>query len=154
MRDDSTLVSQLRDIQVWLDELKTAQLVGNSQIRVKEYVSETITATSTSTGYTSEAFANCIVLAPEIMQGNILITHCVPEVRTANNTLIDNKTDGRSVNITSVEIDQDYANAYQANIYHTSTGGETIPAESYTVRFHIYSAALVSITASGGQYGS
>lgn len=152
MRDESSIVEQLRSAQRALDELKTAQFVGHSQIVVKDYVSSEITVTSTSTGYASEAFAHAIVTAPSILPGNILITYCVPEVY-ATTGLIDNKTDGRAVNVTTIETGDDNTNAYQINIYRTSTGGETIPTENYEVKFHIYSAALVDIEVAGGMYG-
>ena len=119
--------------------------MGHSQVKVTEYASDAISVTSTTTGYTSEAFANCIVKAGSILPGNILITHCVPEVYTSGGVLIDNKTDGRSVNVTVIETDSDNTNAFQINIYHT---------ETYTVKFHIYSTATLTLTAQGGVYGS
>lgn len=154
MRDESNIADQVSAILTDLDELKTAQLVGHSQVKVTEYASDAISVTSTTTGYTSEAFANCTVMAGSILPGNILITHCVPEVYASGGVLIDNKTDGRSVNVTTIETDSDNTNAFQINIYHTSTGGETIPAETYTVKFHIYSTAALTLTAQGGVYGS
>lgn len=153
MREEESLAKQVVDILTELNELKTAQYVGHSQVRVVEYVSDELTITSTSTGYASSAFAHCTVLAPDILPGNVLITHCVPEVYTSGGTLIDNKTDGRSVNVTTIETDSDYTNAFQINVYHTSTGGETISSESYKVKFHIYSAATVALEAAGGVYG-
>lgn len=153
MREESSLVKQVVDILTNLDELKTAQFVGHSQVKVADYVSDEISVTSTSTGYASEAFAHCTVLAPDILPGNVLITHCVPEVYTSGGVLIDNKTDGRAVNVTTIETDTDYTNAYQINIYHTSTGGESISSETYKVKFHVYSSATVSLEAAGGVYG-
>ena len=154
MRDEDNLASQVRNILIQLEELKTAQLVGHSQIKVAEYVSDELTVRSTSTGYMAEAYAHAIVVAPDIIEGNVLITYCVPEARTSNGTLIDNKTDGLMVNVNSIETDSDYTNAYQINVIRTSTGGETISAEDFKIKFHIYSAATVSITANGGSYGS
>lgn len=153
MRDPETIVSQVREALRALDELKTAQFVGNSQIRVYEFISDTINVTSTSTGYFSEAFAHAIVMAPDVLPGNVLITYCVPEVYSSDG-LISNKTDGRQVSVTTIESGVDDINVYQANIYHSSIGGETIPSETYSVKFHIYSAAMVSVTANGGPYGS
>ena len=153
MRDEESIVSQVRGALRALDELKTAQFVGHSQIRVHEFVSDEVTVTSTSAGYFSEAFANATVTAPDVLSGNVLISFCVPEVYSGS-TLIDNKTNGRQVNVTTIESGADGTNIYQVNIYHSSVGGETISPETYSVKFHIYSAATVSVTANGGPYGA
>ena len=153
LRKSETVAKQLRDILLELKESKSAQFVGNSQIIVKEYVSNQISVTSESTGYIAEAFASCTASAPTIENGNVLITYCVPEVRI-NGTLIDNKNaDEYTCHITIVETESDATNGYQVSIYHSSTGGEEIPSETFTVKFHIYSAAEVTVSARGGVYG-
>lgn len=153
MRDDNGIVRLLRDILLNLDESKTAQFVGNSQIIVKEFVSDEITATSTTDGYTSEAYASCSVDASQIADGNILITYCIPEVYRPNGVLIDNKNAVQyTVHTTTVDTKDDKTNGYQASIYHTSLEGEDVPVETYRVKFHIFSAATVELTAREGTY--
>ena len=153
MRDQDSLVIQLRDILLNLNESKTAQFVGNSQIIVKEFISDEITVTSESDGYTSEAYASCKVDAPQIADGNILITYGIPEVYTPSNNLIDNKNAVQyTVHTTTIDTKNDKTNGFQASIYHTSVGGETVPVETYRVKFHVFSAALVTLTATGGAY--
>lgn len=154
LRSTDSLTKQMRDILLDLEELKAAQLVGNSQIIVKEFVSDQISVRSTSSGYTAEAYASCTVTAPDLADGNILITYCVPEIRL-NGTLVNNSTATSAYSFALNEFDTGNAktNGYQASIYHTSLSGETVPAETFTVRFHVWSAALVELSAKGGLYG-
>ena len=150
-RNSDGLVDQLRDALLDNNEIKEAQLVGESQIVIKEYVSSQITTTSTSSGYVGEAFAVCTV-SSDIADGNILITYCCPEVRIGG-TLIDNKNDAYSMNVTIIDTESDKTNAFQVNIYHTATSDtETIPVENFTVKFHVWSAAAVALTARSGTY--
>lgn len=147
------LAEQLRDILLELRESKESQFVGNSQIIVKEFTSDAISVTSETSGYMSNAYASCTATAPTIADGNILITYCVPEVRV-NGTLIDNKNAAEYTCHTSIiETSSDNTNGYQVSIYHSSIEGEDIPVETYSVVFHIYSAAEVTLTATGGVYG-
>ncbi len=150
-RSVDSLTSQLRNVLLDNDEIKEAQFVGESQIVVKEYVSSRITTTSTSSGYIGQAFAVCTVTS-EIADGNILITYCCPEVRI-NGTLIDNKSDAYSMNVTIIDTESDKTNAFQVSIYHTATSDtETIPVENFTVKFHVWSAATIGLTARSGTY--
>lgn len=151
-RSTNSVAKQLRDIILELDESKEAQFVGNSQIIVKEYVSTEVSTISESTGYISEAYASCTVSSPKIENGNVLITYCVPEVRI-NGTIIDNKNVAEYTCHTNIiDTASDNTNGYQVSIYHSSVGGETIPAETYTVKFHVYSAAEVNLSARSGAY--
>lgn len=150
IRFESNLAKQLRDIILELNEAKTAQRVGESQIVVTQYISDQASTTSTSDGYFAEAYAYCVVEAPSIISGNVLITHCVPEVRL-NGALIDNAALGvYSYYVTP--FDNGNKTIYQLTIYHSSAQGETVPAETFTVKFHIHSAADVILTAGSGIY--
>lgn len=152
IRFESSLAKQLRDIILELNEAKTAQRVGNSQIVVTEYTSSQLSTTSTSTGYFAEAYAYCIAEAPTITGNNVLLTHCVPEVRL-NGTLIDNTALGvYSYYVTNIRSDTGNKTIYQLTIYHSSSQGETVPAETFTVKFHIHSAADVTLTVGSGTY--
>lgn len=151
MRDDASITNQVAQAQRDVEELKTTQMVGESQIKVKEYVSDEITVTSTGPDLVVEAFAWCDAVATTIADPNVLIAYCVPEVRSGG-TLIDNKTDGWSVNLTSIDNQQFNRASYQVNIYRTSTSGSNVPTTTYTVRFHIWSAADLTLTVGEGYH--
>lgn len=151
MRDESSIVNQVQQAQLDVQELKTAQLVGESQIVVKEYVSDEITVTSDGPDLFVEAFAWCDVDAPNVTAPNVLITYCIAEVRSGS-TLVDNKQDGWQCNITSIENPDPSKASYQVNIYRTSTGGSNVPITTYTVRFHIWSAADITLTVGEGYH--
>ena len=151
MRDDSSITDQVQQAMLDVEELKAAQLVGESQIKIKEYVSDEVTVTSDGPDLVVEAFAWLDVVASTVADPNVLIVYCVPEVRN-NGNLIDNKTDGWEFNLTNIEVPESNHVAYQANIYRTSTGGSNVPVTTYTVKFHVWSAADVTLTAGSGYY--
>lgn len=151
MRDEVSIIDQVARIITDLEELKTAQRVGESQIKVTEYVSEEVTVTSNGPGLVVEAFAYLDIQATSIDEPNVLICYCVPEVRH-DGELVDNKTDGWSVNLTNIETGGFSQSAYQANIYRTSLGGSNVPVTTYTVKFHVWSAAEVTLTAGSGKH--
>ena len=151
MRDESNITDQLSQAIRDIRELKEAQQVGQSQIKVKEYVSDEITVTSGGPDIVVRAFAWCDIEAETITEPNVLIAYCAIEVRSGNR-LVKNKEDGWSCNITSID-NQTYNQAsYQANIYRSSTGGSNVPVTTYTVRFHIWSAADITLTVGSGRH--
>lgn len=151
LRSSDSLAKQLRDAILDLDELKEAQFVGEDQIKIQETVSSTVVAPSESSFYEAEANATCIVESAD--RDNVLITYAVAEVYDKNGVLITNKFDGLSVSLTTIDTGLDYTNAYQANIFRSSTGGEEVFAENFTVKFHVWSSADVTLTARNGIYG-
>lgn len=152
VRDTDSLAKQLRDIILELNEAKTAQRVGTSQIVVKEYISNSISVTTDTNGFFAEGYAWCLAVAPTISSGNVLITHCVPEVRL-NGALIDNAALGAYAYYSNVvDTKTNNTTACQITVIHSSMGGESVPSETFTVRFHIYSAAEVDLTAKEGMY--
>ena len=151
MRDESNITDQLSQAIRDIRELKEAQQVGQSQIKVKEYVSDEITVTSGGPDIVVRAFAWCDIEAETITEPNVLIAYCAIEVRSGNR-LVNNKEDGWSCNITNID-NQTYNQAsYQANIYRSSTGGSNVPVTTYTVRFHIWSAADITLTVGSGRH--
>lgn len=150
MREDDSLVNQVRDLLIASEELKTAQFVGNSQIVVKE-TTATLTVTSTADTYITRCYASCRVTATELNSGNVLICYCLPEVRV-NGNLVDNLDGTYQLDISKA--DEGYVDrmGFQANIFHIDDGGSTIPAETYTVTFHVFSSADVTITAWEGVF--
>lgn len=151
MRDESNITDQLSQAIRDIRELKEAQQVGQSQIKVKEFVSDEITVTSSGPDLVVKAFAWCDIEAETITEPNVLIAYCAIEVRSGNR-LVNNKEDGWSCNITSID-NQTYNQAsYQANIYRSSTGGSNVPITTYTVRFHIWSAADITLTVGSGRH--
>lgn len=151
MRYESSITDQLSKALRDIRELKEAQQVGQSQIKVKEYVSDEITVTSGGPDLVVRAFAWCDIEAETITEPNVLIAYCAIEVRSGNR-LVNNKEDGWSCNITNID-NQTYNQAsYQANIYRSSTGGSNVPVTTYTVRFHIWSAADITLTVGSGRH--
>ncbi len=151
MRGESNIANQLGQAIRDIRELKEAQQVGQSQIKVKEFVSDEITVTSGGPDLVVRAFAWCDIEAETITEPNVLITYCAIEVRSGNR-LVNNKEDGWSCNVTSID-NQTYNQAsYQANIYRSSTGGSNVPVTNYTVRFHIWSAADITLTVGSGRH--
>lgn len=151
MRDESNIADQLSQALRDIRELKEAQQVGHSQIKVKEFISDEITVTSSGPDLVVRAFAWCDIEAEAITEPNVLIAYCAIEVRSGNR-LVDNKEDGWSCNITSID-NQAYNQAsYQANIYRSSTGGSNVPITTYAVRFHIWSAADITLTVGSGRH--
>lgn len=152
MRDESSIIDQVQQAQLDVQELKSTQFVGKSQIVVKEYVSDEITVTSTGPDLFVEAHAWCDVTAPSISEPNVLIAYCMVEARSGS-TLVDNKHDGWQCNITNIENTHSNQASYQANIYRSSTGGSNVPVTTYSVRFHVWSAANITLTVGGGYHG-
>lgn len=155
MRNEESLASQLRQLQIEREEIKNSQFVGKSQLLVKETVSEPITITSETSFYISEAYTSCKIEAPNVSGDNVLIAYAVAEVRTESDTLVDNSDPTEyTFHINSVRSDRGDTAGYQLTVYHTSQGGEEVPSEEYTVRFHVWSAATVNLTVEEGIYGS
>lgn len=155
MRDDETLVGQIRALQIANEELKDAQLVGKSQLLVKQTISDEITITSDSNGYISEAYAWCEAQAPSVTGDNVLIAYSVAEIRTENNLLVDNVDPAEyTFHINNIKTAANDTVAFQLTVYHSSQGGETIPVENYKVKFYVWSAAKVNLTAQEGLYGA
>lgn len=155
MRNDESLASQLRQLQIEREEIKDSQLVGKSQLLIKETISDPITITSETNQYISEAYASCKVEAPSVSGDNVLIAYAVAEVRTESDTLVDNSDPTEyTFHINSVRSDRGDTAGFQLTVYHTSQQGEEIPVENYSVRFHVWSAATVNLTVEEGIYGS
>lgn len=150
MRDSDNIVSQVNELLRASQELKTAQLVGDSQIIIK-HTTATITASSDADTYITRAFASCRVTATDLNPGNVLICYCLPEVRVGG-TLVDNLDDVYQLDVSKADEGFVDKMGFQANIFHSDDGGSTIPAETYTVTFHIYSSADVAITAWEGVF--
>lgn len=104
MRGYNDLVRQMRDILQALDELKTAQPVGTSQIVAKPYATAdaydrqfSITAPFQSVGSSVKAIR--IDVEPTNMpEGNILLSDIVPELRYTNGVRVSNWT-GSAINL-------------------------------------------------------
>lgn len=155
MRNDESLASQLRQLQIEREEIKESQLVGKSQLLVKETISEPITITSESRVYISEAYASCKVEAPSVTGNNVLIAYAVAEVYTDGGTLVDNSDPSEyTFHINSVKSDKGDTAGFQLTVYHSSQHGEDIPVEDYSIRFHVWSAATVNLTVEEGPYGA
>lgn len=151
MRDEANIANQVQQAMLDIQELKATQPVGKSQIKIKEYVSDEITVTSTGPDLFVEAYAWCDAVADTISDPNVLIAYCVAEVRSGDR-LITNKEEGWSCNVTSID-NQEYNQAsYQVNIYRSSTGGSNVPVTTYQVKFHIWSAADLTLTAGAGPH--
>lgn len=150
MRRDIDFTRRVRDIQTAIDEFKAVQAVGNGQIVVKEYISNQISITSTGDEWTQEAYAKCSVSSSKIGANNVLITHCVAEVRL-NGVLIDGSDPSRFVYMRTKDTGDNATNAYGATAFHSSLEGETISSETYTVKFHVWAAGEVTVTASPGE---
>lgn len=155
MRNDASLASQLRQLQIEREEIKESQLVGKSQLLVKETISEPITITSETKFYISEAYASCKVEAPSVTGNNVLIAYAVAEVYTETNTLVDNHDPSEyTFHINSIKSDNGDTAGFQLTVYHSSQQGEDIPVENYSIRFHVWSAATVNLTVEEGPYGA
>lgn len=151
MRGESSITNQLAQAMLDIEELKTAQMVGESQIKIKEFVSDPVTITSTGPDLFVEAYAWCDAEAATVTESNVLITHCDAEIRSGD-TLVNNKSDGWQYNITSIETTRSNRTAYQANIYRSSTSGSNVPVTTYTVRFHVWSSADLTLTVGSGRH--
>ena len=155
MRNDESLASQLRQLQIEREEIKDSQLVGKSQLLVKETISDAITITSETNLYISEAYASCKVEAPSVSGDNVLIAYAVAEIRTENDTLVDNADPSEyTFHINSVKSNKGDTAGFQLTVYHSSQQGEEIPVENYSIRFHVWSAATVNLTVEEGLYGA
>ena len=155
MRNDESLASQLRQLQIEREEIKDSQLVGKSQLLVKETISDAITITSETNLYISEAYASCKVEAPSVSGDNVLIAYAVAEIRTENDTLVDNSDPSEyTFHINSVKSNKGDTAGFQLTVYHSSQQGEEIPVENYSIRFHVWSAATVNLTVEEGLYGA
>lgn len=150
MREDESLVSQVVELLRDSEELKTAQLVGNAQIVVR-HTQATVSVTSTSETYITRCFAACRVTATNLNPGNVLICYCMPEVRV-NGTLVDNLSTTYEVDISKADEGFIDRMGFQANIYHSDDSGVTIPAETYSVTFHVFSSADVELTVWEGEF--
>lgn len=129
--------------------------MGKSQLLVKETISDTITITSETNQYISEAYASCKVEAPSVSGDNVLIAYAVAEIRTENDTLVDNSDPSEyTFHINSVRSDKGDTAGFQLTVYHSSQQGEEIPVENYSIRFHVWSAATVNLTVEEGLYGA
>lgn len=155
MRNDASLANQLRQLQIEREEIKESQLVGKSQLLIKETISEPITITSESRQYISEAYASCKVEAPSVTGNNVLIAYAVAEVYAEGGTLVDNSDPSEyTFHINSVRSDKGDTAGFQLTVYHSSQLGEEIPVENYSIRFHVWSAATVNLTVEEGPYGA
>lgn len=147
MRDTDSIAKDVRDILLDMQELKETQLVGTSQIKVKETVSEpvSITTSTTSGWYTAYAYAECIVTANNILPSNELIAFCVAEVRK-NNELVTNKDESPFWWIASLEPSAHNQARFALTVGEYATGPDPLPgASTFEVRFHIFSAATVAL---------
>ena len=156
MRDELSLADQIRQLQIDRDEIKNSQNVGESQILVKTTISDTISITSTSSGYFAEAFAYCKVNAPSVTGDNVLIAYCVARVEKPDGSLVNNSENdpmAYAFHINTVKTDRGDAAGFQLAVYHSSIEGETVPSETFKVTFYVYSAANVDLTVGEGIYG-
>lgn len=149
MRDEDNIAKQVRDLLIASEELKTAQFVGNDQVKVQETISTEISVTSTANTYITRCYASCRVTATDLNTGNVLICYCVPEVRL-NGNIVGNLDGVYQVDLSKADEGFVDRMGFQANIFHVDDGGSTIPAETYKVKFHVFSTADVTIQAWGG----
>lgn len=96
VRDENNLVRILRNILTDIDELKTAQQVGSSQIITKPYDSGaaydqqvTITAPFQSQG-SSFKLMRITVIPDSLTPNNILLSEVIPELKYTNGVRISN----------------------------------------------------------------
>lgn len=150
MRDDDSLASEVRNILLDLKELKTKQLVGTSQIRVRETISEPIeiTTESTSEWYAAYAHCECIVTAPNLLPQNELITYCVAEVRK-DGSLVTNKDDSPFWWLGMLTPPAHNKVRYALTVGEYAESEEPLPGPStFTVQFHVFSSAKVELEVS------
>ena len=143
MRDEQDLAKRIRAIQTAIEELKNTQLVGRDQIVITEYISSEKTVTTSGDEYTQEASCTCYITSQDtLLWATPFVGHCVAEVRH-NGVLID-LTDPQRTVYTSRK--GNILPAYKADIAYTSAEGETISPETYTVKFHVWTAQGVTLT--------
>lgn len=151
MRDDESLARQIRDLLKDSEELKTAQFVGTDQVKVQETISNAISVSSDADYYITRCYASCRVTATDLNPNNVLICYCIPEVRL-NGTIVGNLDGVYQLDLSKADEGFTDRMGFQANIFHIDDSGSQIPAETYTVKFHIFSTADVTIQAWEGVF--
>ena len=147
MRDDDSIVKDVRDILLNMQELKETQLVGTDQIRIHETLSDPtdVTTQTTSEWYSAYATAELVVTAPKILPTNELITYCVAEVRK-NGVLVTNKSTGQLWWLGQLHSDVHNEVHYSLTIAEVSEDENPLPGPStFQVIFHVFSSANVTL---------
>lgn len=143
MRSSRNIVDYIADANRAIQEAKTAQFAGNSQIVVKEFTSETVNTTVTQEG---QAFAHCTVTAPYLETGNALVAYCVAKIMI-NGELIRADDEMWFHNIQTKASPDGRSNVFQVNIF----GDYDYPVGApVAITFYIYSATFVELEAGAG----
>lgn len=153
IRNRTSAVSDMRDAIKDLQELKTSQNVGNSQIRVKHTVSRTITVNTVPNAYnqyfTAQAKAYCRVKANNIAANNALIAYCIPKA-TSNGEIIQPTGLFISLNTWRTNTRLSDELVFNVNVFEIASTEQRLYPRPIQVEFHIWACADVELTVGEG----
>lgn len=147
-RDGDTLVRRVRSIMREIEELKTAQRVGDSQIEIK-YTNTGNTMLKFSTVpnadneyMTAMGKAKISITCNDIKSPNALIAYCLPEIHQGSPTGPTITPDGTYTTATIFSAKSTgYNNArWNIQVFDISSTGTRLSAKDFYVKFHIWAA--------------
>lgn len=161
-REGGNLVKQIRSIQRELEELKTAQRVGNSQIKIRYFTTGSTmlsfqTVPNADNQYmTAMGKAKVKFVCDDIHTPNALIAYCIPEIRqgSPSGTLITPNGFPTSGVIFGAKATAGNEARFNVQVFDVSSTGSRLYAKTFYVRFHLWMAAkeLSSFEWGSGNY--
>lgn len=164
-REGGNLIREIRSIQRELEELKTAQRVGNSQIKVNYFNTGSTmlsfqTVPNAGNQYMSAmGKAKVKFVCDDIHTPNALIAYCLPEIHLGSptGTLITTESSySQPVSgiIFNAKSTADNEARFNIQVFDMSMTGSRLYAKTLYVKFHVWMAAkeLSSFEWGSGNY--
>lgn len=145
-REGGALVKDIRTIITELEELKTTQLVGNSQIEIRHIdtgstlLRFTTTPNASNQNMTAMGKAKVSITCDAIQEPNALIAYCLPEVHADSPTgaLVGSSGVFPRATIFNAKPDN-YKNAkWNIQVFDVSMTGSPISSRAFYVKFHFW----------------
>lgn len=156
-RWNNLITQDMREIQLDLEELKQSQRVGNSQIKIKHFVSDAITISTVPNSYneymTAIGKAYVRAVAPDVLSPNALIAYCIPYA-TYNGTVISPSGTYMSAKIWQPSATLTNSQIFNLYVFDISPDGNALSSKSIQVRFHIWASAELTLTVGSGNVTS
>lgn len=164
-REGGNLVKQIRNIQRELEELKTAQRVGNSQIKIRYFNTGSTMLRFRSVPNADNQYMSAMgkarvkFVCDDIHTPNALIAYCLPEIHlnSPTGTLVTTESSySQPVSgiIFGAKSTADNEARFNIQVFDMSMSGSRLYAKTLYVKFHVWMAAkeLSSFEWGSGNY--
>lgn len=164
-REGGNLVKEIRSILRELDELKTAQRVGNSQIKIRYFNTGSTMLRFRSVPNADNQYMSAMgkarvkFVCDDIHTPNALIAYCLPEIHLGSptGTLITTESSYSqpiSATIFGAKSTADNEARFNIQVFDVSMTGSSLKTKTFYVKFHVWMAAkeLSSFEWGAGNY--